>query len=320
MHPSGRCRGRLLGVIAVAGVLLVQPASAASAQQSGRGDGSGVGSQQGEGEGEPREDASGFAFFPGEQDFAPLLAGFLESGNRGYFVLADRPDLDDDPEDLRDFEGRGVEAVVELGFQLPAIRFSEATETSTGIQLGFEVGIFSRFFMETSEKDLINTDFRVGFPLSVVRDDWEGRFEWRHISSHLGDDFSRRFDVQARTISMEGFELVLARRAGPGFRAYAAGEWNHSTSRTVERTAGRVGVEYNPRPDFRDGPHPYGGVELRFTDVTGGPFGQAVAGVGIPMGAIRLMLEGRGQFGASTMGQFRQIEENFWGLGLRLDF
>jgi hypothetical protein len=266
-----------------------------------------------------QEDSSGFAFFPGEQDFSPLLAGFLEPGNRGYFVLADRPNLDDESENPQDFEGRGIEAVVELGFQLPAMRFSEATETSTGVQLGFEVGIFTRFYMETAEKDLINTDFRVGFPLSVVRNDWEGRFEWRHLSSHLGDDFTKRFDLQARTISMEGFELVLARRVGSGFRAYAAGEWNHSTSPTVERTAGRIGLEYNPRPDSWNGPHPYGGVELRFTDVTGGPFGQAVAGVGIPLGAIRLMLEGRGQFGPSAMGQFRQIEENFWGLGLRLD-
>jgi hypothetical protein len=87
----------------------------------------------------------------------------------------------------------------------------------------------------------------------------------------------------------------------------------------MERTAGRFGLEYNPPPDSWNGPHPYGGVELRFTDVTGGPFAQVVGGVGIPVGAIRLMLEGRAQFGPSTMGQFRQIEENFWGLGLRLD-
>ncbi|MGH7540597.1 MAG: hypothetical protein ACRELC_06340, partial [Gemmatimonadota bacterium] len=31
-------------------------------------------------------------------------------------------------------------------------------------QVAFEVGVFSRFFMETEEKDLIGTDFRVGIP------------------------------------------------------------------------------------------------------------------------------------------------------------
>lgn len=307
---SGACLSALLAVTA----LLPAPAGELAAQER---------SARGGGEA-PDRPGAGTAWLPDTTAFAPLLADPLETGLRGALVLADRADLDDLPpgSPAADFDGRNVEAEVALGLRLPVIRFRGETADGPSLVLSFETGVFTRFFMETSEKDLIDADFRVGAPLSAGYRGWEGRLELRHISSHFGDDFVRRFDPPFRQVSVEGFELLLARRLGPATRLYGGGEANFQVSdgSGLERTAARWGVEYDP--SVLDGSlpvYPFAAADFRVTSATDRVAGTAVAGAGFRIGSAGFRLEARGHFGPSPMGQLREVDETFWGLGLRIE-
>lgn len=282
------------------------------------------------------QEEEGARWFPEGTAFTPLLADPLETGLRGGFLLVDRPDLEPLPPPPggeapppRDFEGTNIEADVALGLRLPLVRFRPETDAGPEIALEFETGVFTRFFMEAPEKDLINADFRVGLPLSARWRRWEGRLELRHVSSHFGDDFVRRFDPPFRQISLEGFEMLVARRLGGGVRAYAGGEANFNVSDTetiragTERTAGRVGLEYDPSASGRGAPSarvwPFAAADFRVASSTDRVAGTGVAGIGFRVGEVGLRLEARGHYGPSSMGQLRTADERYWGLALRIE-
>lgn len=270
--------------------------------------------------------AAGARWFPDTTAFAPLLAAPHETGLSGAFLLADRPELEpvaEGPDGAAsdDFRGTNVEAEVALGLRLPVVLLRQETAGGPAVVLEFETGVFTRFFMETSEKDLINADFRVGAPLSLGYRGWEARLELRHMSSHLGDDFVRRFEPTFTQVSQEGFELLFARRLGGAFRLYAGGDWNFNLSdeAVVERKLARWGLEFEP--GARDGGRwfwPFAAADFRLSDLTDEVAGTAIAGAAFRVGTVGLRLEGRGHFGPSPMGQLRRFDETFWGLGLRI--
>lgn len=283
-------------------------------------------------------------WFPDVPAFAPLLAAPLETGLRGAFLIADRPDLPEPTDDsgqppddadccTSDFAGANLEADVALGLRLPVVRLRREDRRGPELVLGFETGIFSRFFMEAPEKDLINADFRVGAPLSARWRRWEGRLELRHMSSHFGDDYVRRFEPPFRQISLEGFELLVARRLGDGWRLYGGGEANFGISDQpglragTERTAARWGLEFDPgwRMSAEEGDPagrtvwPYVAVDFRIASAADEVAGTGVAGVAFRVRGVGLRLETRGHFGPSSMGQLRLADEVYWGLGLRIE-
>ena len=125
-------------------------------------------------------------WLPGLRPFEALIAAPRETQFRGSFVLADRPDA-------LDYAGRNIEAEVVIGHSVAVLRMDDGTTADRAVTLGFELGLFSRFFMEIPQKDLISVDFRVGLPISIRHDDWQVRITLRHISSHVGDDYLVRF-------------------------------------------------------------------------------------------------------------------------------
>lgn len=269
-------------------------------------------------------------WFPDTTAFAPLLAAPRETGLRGSFVLSDRPDLDGPvapvqppgaPPAPSDFEGTNIEAEVALGLRVPVVLLRRETGSGPSVAVEFETGVFTRFFLETSEKDLINADFRVGAPVSLGYRGFEARLELRHLSSHFGDDFVRRFDPPFRQVSQEGFELLLARRFARAVRLYGGGEWNFNLSEEVvaERGAARWGLEYDPgAADGRRKVWPFAAADFRIESLTDEVAGTGTAGVAFRVGGVGLRLETRGHFGPSPMGQLRRFDETFWGLGLRI--
>lgn len=278
--------------------------------------------------------------FPDRTSFAPLLAAPREVTLRGGFVVADR-DVEPGPDDtFGDFEGANIEAEVALGHRVGVLRLRPETDRAPEVTLGFEVGVFTRFFMESSEKDLINADFRVGAPVSVRHGGWAGRLTLLHVSSHFGDDFVNRFGPPPSQTTRDGFELVLARRLtglAPALRIYGAGEWNFHVNRGVERTAGRLGLEWDgrPGPDGEEGrgagpgkagapaadvvTWPYAGAEVRVTSRDQGVAGTGVGGLGLRVRGVTLRFEARGHFGPSPMGKLRFRDERFVGVNLRVE-
>jgi hypothetical protein len=58
-----------------------------------------------------------------------------------------------------------------------------------GVQISLLTGIFSQFNLDTSNAELINTDFNVGIPVTWRMEDWSARVRFYHQSSHVGDEF-----------------------------------------------------------------------------------------------------------------------------------
>lgn len=58
-----------------------------------------------------------------------------------------------------------------------------------GLQFNIFGAVFSQFNLDTSSSDLINSDFLVGFPLTLRRGPFSARLRVLHQSSHLGDEF-----------------------------------------------------------------------------------------------------------------------------------
>lgn len=314
----------LLGLGALlALVVSVAPAAAQAAGPAGGGDAGDA-------------DDGAARWFPASPSFAPLLATPREVGLRGSFVLADRglpPG--------RDFRGRNVEAEVGIGHRIPVLRLQDEGEASPELTLGFEVGVFSRFHMETPAKDLVNADFRVAAPLSGRFGPWEGRLAILHVSSHVGDDFDARFGVPFQQITRDGIEALVARRFGHGVRVYGGADLNFHANPGVERAAARWGAEWDPGPpsERRDSPAggseggpaegdggsdgletwPFAAADLAVTTLTERVAGTAVAGMGVRLSGVVLRLEARGHWGPSPMGRFRTVDESFFGLGLRVE-
>lgn len=265
----------------------------------------------------------GPAWFTGSTAFAPLLAAPGEVDLRGSLVFADR---DAPPE--AGFQGTNLEAEVALGHRIGVLRFQREAAGRPEVTLGFEVGVFTRFALEQRQRDLIEADFRVGAPLALRRGAWEGRLTLLHVSSHLGDDFVRRFGdaVPGRQFTRDGFELVVARRLPEGVRAYAGGEWHFHVNPGVERLAALAGLEWDPGPErASDGgaggvrAWPFAAVAVRATDETTGAAVTGSAGAALRISGVTLRLEARGHTGPSPMGQLQFRDERFAGVGLRVE-
>ncbi|MEE8146895.1 MAG: DUF1207 domain-containing protein, partial [Longimicrobiales bacterium] len=132
-------------------------------------------------------------WFPAVEPFPSLIAAPREIQVRASFVYAERPGIGYAENPGVGYGARNIEAEVAVGHTLGLLRLDDGSSPGRAITLGLEMGIFSRFFMETGQKDLVNNDFRIGLPLSFRSGAWESRLTLRHVSSHLGDDYLVRF-------------------------------------------------------------------------------------------------------------------------------
>lgn len=253
-------------------------------------------------------------WFPDALAIAPLIAAPREVNLGAGLVFANR----DDP---LGFSDTNLEARIAIGHRLPIARFQREGGGRPEVVLGFEVGVFSRFFMEAGQKDLIGSDFRVGASLSLRRGAWDARIELMHVSSHLGDDFLSRFPRRVRQVFRNGFEALLARRLGSGVRAYVGADYNFSVSRTVERTAGRAGLEWDPGSESHEPAiQPFAAANFEITSLTDRIAGTGAAGLSMRVSDVRFRLDVQGHYGPSAIGQLRTVDENFVGLNLRGEF
>lgn len=270
------------------------------------------------------QEPGGPEWFPGSTAFSPLLAAPREVSLRGSLVFADR-----DAPPGADYPGTNLESEVALGHRIGVVRFQREEGGRPEVTLGFEVGVFTRFALEQKERDLIEADFRVGAPLSLRYGPWAGRLTLHHVSSHVGDDFLRRFgeSLSGHQVTRDGFELLVARRLPAGLRVYAGGEWFFHANPGVEETAARGGLEWDPDPGrgnaATDGESfaawPFAAVAARATDVTAGAAVTAVGGAALRVSGVVLRLVARGHTGPSPMGQLQGRDERFLGVGLRVE-
>ena len=268
------------------------------------------------------ESEDGVRWFGRSEPFAPLIADPLETQIRGSIVSAelDLEGLEDaDPSAVALLEDRNAQAEVAIGYRQNVVQFQRETASRPAIAIGFEVGVFSRFLLETPEKDFISADFRVGLPVEITWSGWEGRFEILHMSSHFGDDLFDRLGIPNAQVTFDGFQLVAARRLVREVRLYVGGNFNFHSNPGVEELAAQWGLEWDRSEVDRSGHvFPLFAADFRITDETERVAGTALAGASFRISDLRLQLALRGHFGPSTIGKFRNFDENFIGLGLRI--
>lgn len=274
------------------------------------------------------EEGSRTDWFPGAFVVAPLRAAPLEVRLGGAFIVADR-DIEDS------IDGSNLEAVVAIGVPVPVVRFQKEAPGRPAIDLGFEVGVFTRFFMESIEKEQIDTDYRVGFPLGIQYGMWDGRVTLLHVSSHFGDDYLDDNPQQVFQSSREGFELLLGVRPGFDGRIYVGGDLNLGRSEdytgtgqpgdpavvftTVEKWAFRFGAEWDPTQWGDRRIAPFAAANFEITEFTDRIATHVVAGAAFRIKTVRLLLNAEFHDGPSPMGQFRTVDESWVGANLTVE-
>lgn len=114
-------------------------------------------------------------------------------------------------------------AAVEFGESVGVLRWP-GSRPGDGVQLGVSGAIFAQFDLDTPSKDLLNTDFMIGVPLTVRRGNWSARARIYHQSSHAGDTVLTIMQPGRINLSFEALELLVSRDLGP-VRIYGGGQY-----------------------------------------------------------------------------------------------
>jgi hypothetical protein len=151
-----------------------------------------------------------------------------------------------------------------LGGHVGVLRYGTLNSPwAEGWQLDAEGAAFVRMNME-EDRDLDAVDFRVGFPLTMRRGPWQGKFGYYHLSSHLGDEYMVRnqtFDrinyVRDCLVLGVGFFL------NPDLRLYSEAGYGVNTDGGSEPWEFQFGVDYSPAEPTCRCPAPFFAVNGR---------------------------------------------------------
>ncbi len=197
------------------------------------------------------------------------------------------------------------------------------SDASNALVLGMEGAAFAHFSFDVVTRELVNTDWVFAVPLVWHQGEHWLRLRYYHTSSHLGDEYQRRFGPSSINFSRDGVDftaysrppLPAARTLGLGL--YAGGLWSvnsHPEESSVWRLRG--GLELDPARGQLWSPFAALDVELEEVSLHGARWaGQA--GVWLPPvhgRPLRLAVEAMA--GPSAMGQLTRRYTRRLGLGL----
>lgn len=260
--------------------------------------------------------------FPERTLLPDLLAGPRDPVVKGQLVYAD-------PNPTA--YGPGAAGEVAISGTVPLLLLLDTGTPPAGpaanprnvLVLGMEGAAFAHFSFAVVTRELVNTDWVFAIPLVWRREDDWLRLRYYHTSSHLGDEYQRRFGPSSIHFSRDGADLTaylrprgrLARRAGLGL--YAGVLWSvnsHPEEGTVWR--GRVGVELDPSGGALW--HPYGALDVELEESSAhGARWTAQAGIWLPeVDGRPLRLDLELMAGPAAMGQLTRRETRRVALGL----
>lgn len=189
------------------------------------------------GTGVHRQEAEGVVALPQGDLFCPLLADPKAARS---FVSYQRGDF---PQVI----GATDVAAVGIADAFGLVRVG-GPRPGEGLQLGIEAGVFAQFDLGTASDDLVNADYVVGFPLTLRSRSFSARVRVFHQSSHLGDEFLGRTEIENAGLSFEAVDAILSVEVG-AFRVYGGGEYVfRRTPDTLEPYVGQAGAEMRVGP------------------------------------------------------------------------
>ena len=186
------------------------------------------------------QDHGGFSLFPVGGYFQPLLADPMEPRlSISYGRMRVRGNSGLAARKRRQFNA----GIATLGMDFASYRFP-GESLCKGIQTGFYAASYSLLDWSTDSIDLLNTDFRVGFPLSMRSGAYSARFRFYHQSSHLGDEFIiNNPGVKRENLSYEALEALGSVDMG-AFRLYGGGAFIIRSKPDLDHFMLQQGVEY----------------------------------------------------------------------------
>ena len=91
-------------------------------------------------------------------------------------------------------------------------------------QVAIAAAVFSQFNLARPTADLMNTDYRVGLPVTYRHAGLTTRVQLYHQSSHLGDEYMVHANAQRVDLTFEAAELLLSQQIA-AWRVYGGGEY-----------------------------------------------------------------------------------------------
>lgn len=146
--------------------------------------------------------------------------------------------------------GRGIEAEVSIGRALPVLRRSKLAGRGP-VVAGLEAAAYARFGLQVLQREMVATDWFFAVPVVWHLSSGWLRFRYFHTSSHLGDEYARRFDDPGVNFSRDAVEILHFRRLQEGVGGYAGARWAYTvhpedSERWVLRAGGQMeGPEKN---------------------------------------------------------------------------
>ncbi|WP_442499143.1 DUF1207 domain-containing protein [Methylobacter sp. sgz302048] len=154
-----------------------------------------------------------------------------------------------------DFENADNIATVSFGETIPFYRgnLGSGRRFAGQWEAGLQAGVFSDFNLDAPSTDLINTDFFGAVYSSIRIGDFSAFGRLFHQSSHVGDEFLLRTQLQRVNLSFEGIDLKLSYEFPYGIRMYGGGGGLFNTDpASLKPWSVQYGIEYRSpwRLDF----------------------------------------------------------------------
>jgi len=131
-----------------------------------------------------------------------------------------------DPKEPQFFAAYLWERSPRLAPRLGSVGFGQTIGVASGgmWQVAIAAAVFSQFNLARPTADLMNTDYRVGLPLTYRHAGLTTRVQLYHQSSHLGDEYMVYANAQRVDLTFEAAELLLSEQLA-AWRVYGGGEY-----------------------------------------------------------------------------------------------
>jgi len=191
-------------------------------------------------------------------------------------------------------------------------------------QIGLQAGVFSIFDLDAPSDDLVNSDFRVGLPLSVRYGFFSAQAKIYHQSSHLGDEFLLRNHPERLDLTYDGIDLLLSLDLGQVIRIYGGGGKLIRSNPDLEKYSVHGGLELvSPGPLFASA-YPVAALDVQsFEETEWNENYSAQAGFEIRSSRFanrRLLVLFEYYKGNSPNGQFYELNIKSYGYGIHFFF
>lgn len=161
-------------------------------------------------------EAAGQVWFPEGDLFCPLLADPKAERSFAGYLRGEFPGVAGE-EETADIGAVG------LGDRFALVRWGGA-RAGDGVQISLSGAIFAQFDLGTPSIDLINADYLVALPVTARVGGLSGRLALLHQSSHLGDEYLLRSELERENLSFEALDLIVSQELD-SFRVYGGGQY-----------------------------------------------------------------------------------------------